>query len=81
MGWIQILVAALGSLLVLALVRDFVAGLGQDRIWSDPDAETTYSQSNLPRGLAPVIPILKEDRLDDIHSFTDKSNDNVRDLA
>lgn len=78
MGWIQVLVAALGSLLAFLLVRDFLAGLGEERIWSDPRSEDTSDHSNQHRGLAPVIPILKEDRVDDIRSFTDKSDENIR---
>lgn len=78
MGWIQVLVTALGSVLVLALVRDFLAGLGEERIWSDPRSEETSDCSNMHQGLAPAIPILKEDRLDDIRPFTDKSDENIR---
>jgi len=79
MVWIQTFGLICGSLLVLALIRDFLAGLGQERIWSDPDLEESqgyYRVSN--QGLAPVIPILKEDRLDDMHSFKDSPRDDVR---
>ena len=79
MVWIQTVGLIGGSLIVLALIRDFLAGLGQERIWSDPDLEESqdfYRVSD--RGLAPVIPILKEDRLDDVHSFKDSPRDDVR---
>lgn len=79
MIWIQTVGLIGGSLIVLALIRDFLAGLGQERIWSDPDLEESqdfYRVSD--QGLAPVIPILKEDRLDDMHSFKDSPRDDVR---
>lgn len=45
MGWIQTFGLICGSLLVLALIRDFLAGLGQERIWSDPDLEESQGYS------------------------------------
>jgi hypothetical protein len=79
MIWIQTVGLIGGSLLVLALIRDFLAGLGQERIWSDPvldESQDYYRVSS--QGLAPVIPILKEDRLDDMHSFEDSPRDDIR---
>jgi hypothetical protein len=79
MVWIQSIGLIAGSLLVLALIRDFLAGLGQERIWSDPDLEESQDYYGfLDQGLAPVIPILKEDRLDDMHSFKDSPRDDLR---
>lgn len=79
MIWIQTVGLIGGSLLVLALIRDFLAGLGQERIWSDPvleESQDYYRASN--QGLAPVIPILKEDGLDDMYSFEDSPRDDLR---
>ena len=36
MSWIQIAIVVPAVLLVVALVHDFFAGLGEERLWSDP---------------------------------------------
>jgi hypothetical protein len=36
MTWIQLAIAVPALLLVAALVHDFLAGLGEERLWSDP---------------------------------------------
>ncbi|MGQ0678292.1 MAG: hypothetical protein ACT4OM_01295 [Actinomycetota bacterium] len=79
MGWMQFSGMILGSVLALALVRDFLAGLGRERIWSDPALEDTRVPNRFSElGLAPVIPILKEERLDDMHAFTDEPSNDLR---
>ncbi len=79
MGWFQAIGLIAGALVVLTLIRDFLAGLAQERIWSDPalDELQDYNRDSY-RELAPVIPILKEDRLGDVHSFEDSPRDGIR---
>jgi hypothetical protein len=79
MGWFQAIGFLAGALVGFALIRDFLAGLGQERIWSDPDLDELqdYNRDSF-RALAPVIPILKEDRLGDVHSLDDSSRDGIR---
>jgi hypothetical protein len=79
MGWFQTIGFIAGALIVLALIRDFLAGLGQERIWSDPNLDELQDNNRDSfRALAPVIPILKEDRLDDVHSFEDSPRNGIR---
>jgi hypothetical protein len=79
MVWFQAIGFVAGALVVLALIRDFLAGLDQERIWSDPDLDELQDYNRDSFGaLAPVIPILKEDRLDGVHSFGDSPRDRIR---
>ena len=80
MGWFQGIGLLAGAVVVLALIRDFLAGLGRERIWSDPylDELQDYNRDSY-RGLAPVIPILKEDRVGDVHSFKDSPRGSITD--
>ena len=78
MIWFQAIGFIAGALVVLALIRDFLAGLDQERIWSDPDLDELQNNNRDSFGaLAPVIPILKEDRLGDLHSFEDSPRDGI----
>lgn len=45
MSWIQITFAIPAALLFVALVHDFLAGLGEERLWSDPIADDPQSFS------------------------------------
>ena len=36
MSWIQMILAIPVALIVAALIHDFLAGLGEERLWSDP---------------------------------------------
>ena len=78
MGWFETIGLLGGALLVLALIRDFLAGLDQERIWSDPELEELQYNRDSHSGLAPVIPILKEDRLDDSYLLEDPPQDDLR---
>lgn len=74
MGWVQVLGIVLGSLVFLALIRDFMAGMGRERIWSDPAGDQT--SQTLQTGLAPVVSMLKEEDIDDdLHIFADQQPD------
>jgi hypothetical protein len=44
MTWIQVAIAIPAAFFVWTLVRDFFAGLGEERLWSDPESE----EYNLP---------------------------------
>lgn len=53
-GWV--LVAVPAAALVALLVHDFVAGLGEDRLWSDPGLEDPESFRNRSVRAAQVHP-------------------------
>jgi uncharacterized membrane protein len=36
MNWIQIVVAIPVALLAMALIRDFLSSLSEERVWADP---------------------------------------------
>lgn len=41
MTWIQVALVVPAAFFVWTLVRDFLAGLGEDRLWSDPELDET----------------------------------------
>lgn len=41
MTWIQVAIAVPAAFFVWTLVRDFFAGLGEDRLWGDPEKYET----------------------------------------
>jgi hypothetical protein len=41
MTWIQVAIAIPAAFFVWTLVRDFLAGLGEERLWSDPESDET----------------------------------------
>lgn len=43
MSWIQIAISLPAMALVVALVHDFLAGLGEERLWSDPAVDDPQS--------------------------------------
>ena len=43
MSWIQVTIALPSIALVVALVHDFLAGLGEERLWSDPALDDPQS--------------------------------------
>jgi hypothetical protein len=43
MSWIQMAIALPALALVVALVHDFLAGLGEERLWSDPAVDDPQS--------------------------------------
>ncbi len=49
MTWIQAVLAAVpATFLVWTLIRDFSAGLGEDRLWSDPEQEEHFVFTTRP---------------------------------
>ncbi|CAN5901688.1 hypothetical protein BH23ACT12_BH23ACT12_04090 [soil metagenome] len=48
MTWIQVAIAVPAAFLVWTLVRDFKAGLSEERLWGDPEPEETSAFSNRP---------------------------------
>lgn len=48
MNWIQAALVIPAGFFVWTLVRDFLAGLDEDRLWSDPEAEDNPSYTPTP---------------------------------
>ncbi|MEX0790326.1 MAG: hypothetical protein WD178_06065 [Actinomycetota bacterium] len=48
MTWIQIALAVPAAFFVWTLVRDFKAGLSEERLWGDPEPEENAAVSNRP---------------------------------
>lgn len=46
MTWIQLAIAIPAAFFIWTLVRDFFAGLGEDRLWSDPEQDETPAISS-----------------------------------
>ncbi len=46
MGWLQVIVAIPVALMAIALIHDFFAGLGEERLWSDPALDDADSLRN-----------------------------------
>lgn len=48
MTWIQVALAVPAAFFVWTLVRDFKAGLSEERLWGDPEPEENAAFSNRP---------------------------------
>jgi hypothetical protein len=46
MSWVQVVLAVPVAFLMVALVHDFFAGLGEERLWSDPYRDDPESFKN-----------------------------------
>jgi hypothetical protein len=46
MSWLQVVLAVPVAFLVVALIHDFFAGLGEERLWSDPYLDDPESFKN-----------------------------------
>ena len=58
MGLIQLVVAIPVALVLVALIHDFIAGLGEERLWSDPyleDPESFRNRAAAARGLTTTV--------------------------
>lgn len=42
MAWLQVVLAVPVSFLLFALVHDFLAGLSDERVWSDPARDERF---------------------------------------
>lgn len=48
MTWIQVALAIPAAFFIWTLVRDFRAGLGEERLWGDPEQDENGVYSNRP---------------------------------
>ena len=48
MTWIQVALAIPAAFFIWTLVRDFRAGLGEERLWGDPEQDENGSYTNRP---------------------------------
>ena len=48
MTWMQVALVVPAGFFVWTLVRDFLAGLGEDRLWSDPEADESPTYAPTP---------------------------------
>ena len=46
MSWLQVILAVPVAFLIVALIHDFFAGLGEERLWNDPYLEDPASFKN-----------------------------------